>query len=145
MFLLSRVMYMWLLGRERIPNRMGALRVDLVWENTFLGNLWAWESKAMFLSLSLSFLLVISTNSVSCWSMWITTIDEWRRQSLSIHLVCRVMYGFIWANCDSLSLLKVEVIKDRVSFQSIVSKTTYEGIMVLMREQLECSNPWTPQ
>ncbi len=55
--------------------------------------------------------------------------------------MCRVMYGFIWANCDSLSLLKVEVIKDRVSFQSIVSKTTYEGIMVLMREQLECSNP----
>jgi hypothetical protein len=39
---------------------------------------------------------------------------------LSIHLVCRVVYGFICANRDCLSLLKVEVIQDGVLFQSIV-------------------------
>jgi hypothetical protein len=37
--------------------------------------------------------------------------------------VCRVVYGFIWANRDYLSLLKVEVIKDWVLFQSIVKTT----------------------
>jgi hypothetical protein len=129
---------------EKIPNCMRALTV-----RSCLREYIPLESLGMRIQnnvLSLSFLLVISTNSVSCWSLWITTINEWRRQ-----LCLFVEYPFgvsccVWFHLGKswLSIIVKSWGHPGWGIISVHSKTSFEGIMVLMREELECSNPWTP-